>query len=227
MSKLYCKWFGKNMESWEDPKWEVGVPKGLPENNNSKNAFQYYTNPLLAVMFKKYHLGHLIKDDYHGLYEVFPGGTIVEDADILSATKMVVVKKLEIPRVSLVQKIAFGILCVKEVSNNKHFDDWANDWLSGKDRSKETADIAFAKAISSRMETEYSIMCYPSQQDSIARIAAIACESIVRCVQDSFLLGDDCESLASFAAHYAGRVAKSNNIFFDASSLAQKAMEIS
>ena len=45
------------------------------------------------------------------------------------------------PEVTSTQKIAFGILCAKEVCENEAWNEWADKWLSGEDRTKESAAV--------------------------------------------------------------------------------------
>ena len=141
MDHLYCKWLGQNMETWEDPKWEVGVPKELPVRNNLKlyeqGLFHYSPHPLIATLSVDF------DDNYKKLYEVLPEGMIVEGNNICGSTKLTLVKELEIPKVTLIQKIAFRIMCAKEIYKEPTFVEWANKWLSGENRSEKLAYKAF------------------------------------------------------------------------------------
>ena len=139
MSQLNCKWVSEGMKTINETHWEVGVPNELPEKNKLtlglSGLFHYYKHPLLAVIFKDF---HGVKY-YQHLYQVVPEGRIVERFDKCGSTKLTLVKELEIPEVTNAQKIAFGILCSLETCKEESFVDWAEKWLSGKDRSKESA----------------------------------------------------------------------------------------
>jgi hypothetical protein len=51
-------------------------------------------------------------------------------------------REIELPVIFLTQKIRFAILCATEVCTDKRWNAWADDWLSGKDRSAEAARAA-------------------------------------------------------------------------------------
>ena len=53
-----------------------------------------------------------------------------------------VIRELTACRPSLVQRIRFGILCAKVVCNDLTWNAWADGWLSGKDRTQESAAAA-------------------------------------------------------------------------------------
>lgn len=137
MDKLCCKWVSQDMTTKNDTKWQEGVPNELPEGHDLMlcypGLYHYYEHPLLAVMFKDHH----VPTNYTKLYEIKVEGTVVEGWDKSGATKLTLIKELEIPEVTLINKVAFGILCALEVCEDPTFIDWANNWLSGKERSKE------------------------------------------------------------------------------------------
>ena len=54
-------------------------------------------------------------------------------------TKARLVEELPVPQISLVQRVRFAIFCVKEVYKAKKWNKWADNWLSGKDRTIDAA----------------------------------------------------------------------------------------
>lgn len=50
-----------------------------------------------------------------------------------------IVKEVPVPVVSLEQKVAFAIAAVSEIYRERDFVAWADDWLSGKNRTAESA----------------------------------------------------------------------------------------
>jgi hypothetical protein len=58
--------------------------------------------------------------------------------------KFTTLRQIPLPEVTDVQKIAFGILCAKEVYKDSSWNQWADKWLSGEDRTKSSADAAYA-----------------------------------------------------------------------------------
>jgi hypothetical protein len=59
--------------------------------------------------------------------------------------KFTTLKKIPLPEVTDVQKVAFGILCAKEVYKDSSWNQWADKWLSGEDRTEASA-AAYAAA---------------------------------------------------------------------------------
>ena len=148
MNQVLCKWVSEDMKTRNDTFWEEGVPNELPERNNLKlcneGLFHYYKHPLIAVFFQYSYACA----DYSRLYEVLPEGKIVEDWSKCGSTKLTLVKELEIPKVSVIQTLAFTILCALAVCEDPIFVGWANNWLSGKDRSKESTEATYDIMIS-------------------------------------------------------------------------------
>ena len=136
MNELNCKWVSEDMKTMNDTKWVINVPNELPEKDYhilySNGLFHYAKHPLIAVIFKDFYSC----GDYTKLYEVAPQGKIVEGWHTCGATKLTLVKELEIPEVSNTQKVAFAILCALEVCNEEFFVSWANKWLNNEDRSE-------------------------------------------------------------------------------------------
>ena len=49
------------------------------------------------------------------------------------------IEELPVPQISPVQRVRFAILCAKEVYEGREWNEWADNWLSGKDRTEESA----------------------------------------------------------------------------------------
>jgi hypothetical protein len=62
-------------------------------------------------------------------------------------TEMGVVEELPLPNITTTQKVAFGILCVKQVHAEPRWNEWADNWLSGKDRTAASAARAASAAM--------------------------------------------------------------------------------
>jgi hypothetical protein len=61
---------------------------------------------------------------------------------INDGTKIGVKSLTTLKKIPLNQLVRFAIYCALEVYQEKGFKKWAKNWLSGKDRSKESADAA-------------------------------------------------------------------------------------
>ena len=97
-----------------------------------------YTDPLLAILLNPIHAD--IKSP-----RLFKGTGTVSKTDNglkIGCTEMTLTEEMELPVINIVQRIAFGILCTKEVYKDKDWNTWADNWLSGKDRTEATAEAA-------------------------------------------------------------------------------------
>ena len=99
-----------------------------------------YTDPLLAVLLNPIHANI----DSPRLFRA--DGTIKKTDHGLKAgcMEMTLLEELPLPAINSVQRIAFGILCAKEVCKDADWVTWADNWLSGKDRTAEAARAARA-----------------------------------------------------------------------------------
>jgi hypothetical protein len=99
-----------------------------------------YTNPLLAILFNYIHAD--ISNPR--LFEVEVEGKCLTDLGKKEGwTRMRLVKEIEVPVISHIQRIAFGILCAKKVCKDKQWNKWADKWLSGEDRSETSAKAVY------------------------------------------------------------------------------------
>ena len=57
-------------------------------------------------------------------------------------TKLRIVEEIPVVMPSLEQRVKFGILCAKVVTTDKAWNDWADAWLDGSDRSVGAARAA-------------------------------------------------------------------------------------
>ena len=100
---------------------------------------RWYNDPLLAVMLNP------ICDNYN-----------LDTAKIWSCEWTIsgeagrrnnkTLKEIELPRVTLNQRIAFGVICALQVYQEPEFSKWAENWLSGKERDAKTPWIEKAVA---------------------------------------------------------------------------------
>ena len=97
----------------------------------------WYTHPLLAALLNPIY-GNLDLSTAH-LWEV-EGEAVKKDYGLkVWCKKATIIRKIPIPEVTTTQKIRFGILCAMEVYKEPKWTKWADDWLSGKDRSRKSA----------------------------------------------------------------------------------------
>jgi hypothetical protein len=104
----------------------------------------FYHSPDLAVLLNPIHAD--FKDPV--LWEAECRGKSLDDRGLkIGWTEARIVKKIKLPKWTTTQKVAFGILCAKEVFFDNVWNRWADDWISGKDRSENAAMVADAAAV--------------------------------------------------------------------------------
>ena len=139
--KIY-KLTNQQLQTHNGFQWELGVAAPeLPAGGDlcSSSYYHAYTSPLLAVFLNPIHAD--IKNPR--LFEAEGFGESADDNGLKVGFKsMVLVKELELPAVTLTNRIAFGILCSLEVYKEPAFVTWAENWLNGTDRSEEAAAAA-------------------------------------------------------------------------------------
>lgn len=133
----------------------------------------YYHHPLLAVLLNPIHAD--IQDPI--LWEVEVGGEQKDDAGLKGgATKMRLLKKIDLPMFSTEQRVVFGIYCALETCNDKEFVRWANGWLMGSDRSAAAATQA-ARAEAAWTATAWAAWAAARAADAAWTAAAWAAEA--------------------------------------------------
>ena len=135
------KFTDRNDKTYGGCRWGEGITHEADGNGDlcSEHWIHAYTDPLLAVVMNPIHGGY--GKDKH-LWKC--KAEIGRDGDGLKfgTTKLTTIKRVPIPRISKAAKIHFGIYCALEVYHEKSFVRWAEDWLSGKDRSYAAAHAA-------------------------------------------------------------------------------------
>ena len=90
----------------------------------------------------------IVPDDF-SLWETKPGGLIKYENGIVACTECELVQEVSAPDIRLVQRVEITIRAVKLVCDNEAWNRWADDWLSDKDRTYETAAAAHKAAAGS------------------------------------------------------------------------------
>jgi hypothetical protein len=101
-----------------------------------------YTHPLLAVFLNPIHA------DFKTPH-LWEATGIVRKTDYglkVGVKQLTTIRRLRLPKITTNQRIRFAILCAKGVCTDPTFVKWADNWLSGKDRTKAAARAAWAAA---------------------------------------------------------------------------------
>lgn len=124
-------------------RWGAGVT-----NDATGEGFKLCTNgvihayktPLLAVLMDPSHANYLRKG---GIAWLAMGNIVADDGLKIGCKRLTTVRRVDLPKVTKSQNTAFGILSVMEVCHIPKWRLWADNWLTGKNRSEEAATVAY------------------------------------------------------------------------------------
>ena len=108
---------------------------------------------------------------------------------------MTLVKELKVPEVTTIQRIAFGILCSLKFYNKKSYVSWAENWLSGKDRSYEKAAAHFPAIINASVGATW-----------VDQLTSYVCRDIARATTET----DAAAKATAYAARAAAVIVNTN-----------------
>jgi hypothetical protein len=197
----YYKLTDQNMKTYGGFKWKLGEWYSIDRNFRGKGElcgrgwFHVYNYPLLAVLLNPIHAN--IKKAR--LFRCNVKGNRLTDNDLkFGFTHVRLIEEISPPEISTTQKISFGILCAMEVYKSPEFILWANNWLSGKERS---ARAAWAAA-------EALWVTWVTREQLAAEAAAKAAEALwVTWVTREQLAAEAAAEAAGAAAGAAGAAA--------------------
>ena len=104
----------------------------------SNGWIHFYTNPLIAVLLNPIHANF----ESPRLWECETSGEHIHEPLKSGCKTLTTIKEIPLPAITDTQKIAFTILCAKEVCKNEAWNLWADKWISGKDRTRSSASSA-------------------------------------------------------------------------------------
>lgn len=144
--KVY-KLTDKRNQTYNNTQWGPGVTHtatGEGKDLCTNAVIHFYRTPAIAVLANPIHANF----DECNLWEaeVNEGDIVAEDALNGGARSLTTIRQIEAPVITMEQRIKWGILAVEEVYHAKKWNKWAEDWLSGKDRTEDSARAAYAAA---------------------------------------------------------------------------------
>jgi len=163
----------QDLTTYNDTKWVLNEWKETRGTGKlcTEGWLHCYTSPLLAILLNPIHA------DINSpkLFKCEVDGNCLEDYGRKEGwTRMRLIEEMEIPQLSNINKIAFGILCALEVYKDKKWVTWANNWLENKDRSKESADAAADASYAAADSAAYYAAAYANADCYAAYAAAHA-----------------------------------------------------
>jgi hypothetical protein len=141
--KLY-KLTNKTHQTYNNTQWGEGVTHETNGEGELCGAgwLHAYLDPYLAVLLNPIH--GAIRNPV--LWEAEGEGEFKSEHQLkVGVTKLTTIRQIPLPKITFEERIHFAILCVKKVYSDIAWNLWADKWLSGEDRSKNSAsDAAYA-----------------------------------------------------------------------------------
>mgnify|MGYP001566108486 CR=1 FL=1 len=110
----------------------------------SPDLIHFYSSALVAVLHDPMHGNY--GPEAH-LWEIEAEEPVYDDLGLKMGAKTVTtLRRVDLPVVSVLCRVHYGILCAKEVYHDAEWLRWADDWLSGKNRDNAAARAAAAAA---------------------------------------------------------------------------------
>jgi len=127
----------------ETTQWSAGVTHTAPGDGDlcTQAWIHAYRSALLAVMMDSVHAHYLPR----GHLWTADGDVGRDDGSKVGCTSLTTRSRVDVPVVTITQRVAFGILAARAVYTEAAWCAWADKWLSGEDRTVNAADDADAR----------------------------------------------------------------------------------
>ena len=136
----------KNNTQWGD-NVEHTAPGGGPLC--TATWLHAYTDPYIAVIMAPAHVNY----DELVLWEA-EGEVGLDEGLKVGCTRLKTIKSVPLPKVTLEQRILFAIACARQVTTDEKWLAWADKWVSGEDRTRESAEAAWEAEAEAAWEAE-------------------------------------------------------------------------
>jgi hypothetical protein len=180
--------------------WGEGVAHVAPGEGPlcTKGWLHAYTSPLLAVLMNPAHA------DINNpkLWEA-EGDVGMSSGTKVGCTRLKTLREIPLPEISPATKVRFAILCGKAVYKDKTWNEWADRWLSGVDRTVNAADAAANAAANAAAHAAYAAHAADVAASYAASYAAYAANAAAHAADAAAHAADAAAAAASYAAHDA------------------------
>jgi len=207
-----------NETTWPIGEWREAT--GDPEQELCSDGWLHcYTDPYLALFLNPIHADI----DNPIVCEVEVKGESKDDNGLKTGyRKMRVVRDLDISPSSMEQRVKFAILCALEVYKDDAFVQWANNWLSGKDRSARATEAAVEEAAEAAARATEAA----EAAAWAAEAAAWAAEAWATEAAEAAARATEAAAWAARATEAAAWAAEARAAKVDLVSIAHKVMEV-
>lgn len=141
----YYKLLTQDLKSHNNTQWQIGVPVTIQKEGVemcTDQVLHCYNHPLLAVLLNPIHAN--ISNPK--LFEISVDKIVANDGLKFASKSQTLIGEISLPQINTKQKIEFAIKVAKLVYKAPKWNLWADSWLNGSDRSKESAADARAAA---------------------------------------------------------------------------------
>ena len=138
---MYYKLTDENCCTYNGTKWGAGITHEAYGNDGlcSGSWIHFYDDPVLAVFFNPIHAN--FKNPK--LWEVEIDGEVLSDNGIkFGAHKVTTIREIPLPVLTTDQIITIAITIAKCVYTDSNWNDWADNWINGTNRTNATANAA-------------------------------------------------------------------------------------
>lgn len=125
--------------------WQIGVPitaTGIDPKLCSNGVVHAYHDPIVGLFMNPIHTNFRNPR----LWEA-EGKVVADDGIEVGTRTLTLVRELTVPEITVEQRVRFAILCVKDLPElPPKWTLWADKWLSGEDRTGQSAAVAAVAA---------------------------------------------------------------------------------
>jgi hypothetical protein len=214
MLRTLYKFTNSNMITQNNTQWVINEWKetdGIQRELCNSSWLHAYEDIYVAAFMYPAHVNY----DNPRCFRAEGDGAFLSDGTKCGVTRLRLVEEISLPTITTEQRIKIGILCALEVYHEASFVTWANNWLSGKDRSKEAARAARAAAA-----TVYYAVYYAASNAADSNAAA---SNAAEAATATAATDTDTDTAYAFAAYSAARALQFKS--FDLSAIIQKVLQ--
>ena len=168
----------KDGRTYGGMQWGEGIEHTAPGGGLLCTAawIHAYTDPLLTMFLDPIgaNFGPTAR-----LWEA-EGDVGAEDHGLkVGCTRLRTLREVPLPQITLEQRARFGVLCARAVYQDPTWNAWANDWLSGKDRSEAAAEQSALSAAASEAAKakRATAAAWAAEEQSAASVAWAAAKA--------------------------------------------------
>jgi hypothetical protein len=223
MTRTLYKLTDENLTTQNNTLWVINEWKetdGIQQSLCNSSWLHAYEDPYVAAFMYVIHVYY----SNPRFFKAEGNGKFLSDGTKCGVTKLRLLEEIPLPTITTEQRVKIAILCALEVCHEASFVTWANNWLSGKDRSEDAAaayaDAAYNAARAAAFAADYADAAYNAARAAAWAADYAACAACAACADYAARAAADTAYNATYAAAQALQ-SKS----FDLSAIIQKVLK--